>query len=379
MPGIYIHIPFCRQACHYCNFHFSVSHRQKGAFLDALMHEIAMRSDFFKDQAEKGEIKTLYIGGGTPSVLKTSDIIKIFQQLKRFFPIGKLEEITLEANPDDLSYEKLLSLRQTPINRLSIGIQSFHHSDLRYMNRLHTPVQAIESLKHAIRLGFDKLTVDLIYGTPGMSDDMWKENLQRVTDMGVPHISAYALTVEKKTALYHFIKKGETDDVSDEQCARQFEMMCSVLADAGYLHYEVSNFALPGHYSKHNMSYWTGEPYLGLGPSAHSFKNRSRFWNIANTAAYIAAIQQGDLPAEGELLSPKQACNEYIMTSLRTMWGADLTYIMKHFGERSAEQIKQSALKHLQNGMLEEQNHHLIVTSKGKFFADGIASDLFIL
>ncbi len=377
MPGIYIHIPFCRQACHYCNFHFTVSQRQRGAFLEALLKEITIQADFFKQLDGASEINTLYIGGGTPSVLSTSDVIKIFHRLSEVFPLTELEEFTLEANPDDLTYEKLLALRETPVNRLSIGIQSYHHNDLQYMNRLHTPVQAVDSLKNALRLGFDKLTVDLIYGTPGMSDRMWKENLQRVVDMGVRHISAYALTVEEKTVLHHMIKHGRAEAVSDAQSARQFEIMCNMLGDAGYDHYEISNFALPGHYSKHNMSYWTGDPYLGLGPSAHSFRGRMRSWNVANTTAYITSLEKDELPSEEESLSSEQAFNEYVMTSLRTMWGCDLIRIQNEFGEHFAGEIQKNARKHLQNGMLEKRNHHFIVTSKGKFFADGIASDLF--
>jgi len=377
MPGIYIHIPFCRRACHYCNFHFSVSQRQKDAFLDALLKEITIQADFFKCLDGESGINTLYIGGGTPSMLDTSEITKIFHHLAEVFPLTELEEFTLEANPDDLTYEKLLSLRDTPVNRLSIGIQSFQYNDLHYMNRLHTTGQAVESLKNALRLGFDKLTVDLIYGTPGMNDRMWKENLQRVVEMGIRHISAYALTVEEKTVLHYLIKHGKAEAVSDAQSARQFEIMCKILEDAGYDHYEISNFALSGHYSKHNMSYWTGDPYLGLGPSAHSFRGRIRSWNVANTAAYIASLEKGELPSEEESLSSEQAYNEYVMTALRTMWGCDLIHIQDKFGEHFVREIQKNARKHLQNGMLEMRKHHLIVTPKGKFFADGIASDLF--
>ncbi len=309
MAGIYIHIPYCRQACHYCNFHFSVSQRNRAAFVDALMLEISMQADFFRNIGEVGEISTIYLGGGTPSVLENDELERLFEHLGNVFSIAGAEEITLEANPDDLDREKLLFLCDTPVNRLSIGVQSFHDDDLRYMNRLHSPAQAVESIELAQQLGFDRLTVDLIYGTPTMDDRRWEENLNRVTGMGIFHLSAYALTVEQKTVLHYLIQKGRAEDVSEEQSARQFELMCTLLASAGYAHYEVSNFGRPGHYGLHNLSYWTGRPYLGLGPSAHSYTGRRRLWNPANTSLYIQSIREGELPALGETLSLAQACN----------------------------------------------------------------------
>ncbi len=378
MSGIYIHIPYCRQACHYCNFHFSVSHRNRKAFVDALMQEMSMQADFFRDIGETGAINTVYLGGGTPSVLENDELRRLFDHLEKVFSIAGVSEVTLEANPDDLTREKLLFLRDTPINRLSIGVQSFHEEDLRYMNRSHTTVQAAASIERAQQLGFDRLTVDLIYGTPTMNDRQWEENLNRIVHMGIPHLSAYALTVEEKTALHYLIRQGRADDVSEEQSARQFELMCAVLADAGYAHYEVSNFGRPGHYGLHNLSYWTGRPYLGMGPSAHSYTGRRRLWNPANTSLYIQLIQKGELPASGETLSLEQACNEYVMTSLRTMWGCDLSRIRDQYGKSLARQVEQNAARHLQQGMLHRSDDHLLVTQQGKFFTDGIAADLFV-
>ncbi len=378
MSGIYTHIPFCRQACHYCNFHFSVSKRNREAFLDALIREMSMQANFFRDIGETGKIRTVYLGGGTPSVPGNNELTRLFHHLDKVFSISGAEEITLEANPDDLNREKLLFLRDTPVNRLSIGVQSFHDNDLRYMNRLHSPAQAVRSIELAQQLGFDRLTVDLIYGTPTMNDLQWKENLHRVIDMGVPHISAYALTVEEKTVLHYLIQKGRAKGVSDEQSARQFELMCAALSDAGYAHYEVSNFGRSGHFGLHNLSYWTGQAYLGLGPSAHSFTGQHRLWNPANTSLYIQSIQDDKHPGSGETLSVEQACNEYVMTSLRTMWGCDLSRIRDLYGEYPARQVEKNAARHQQQGMLNMSDNHLFVTQRGKFFTDGIAADLFI-
>lgn len=380
MAGIYIHIPFCRQACHYCNFHFSVSQRQKNGFLACLLKEIELRHDFFEKPQEPGEkfrLDSVYLGGGTPSILTTPELTSIFERLSDFFEFDKNAEITLEANPDDLTYEKLEALRQTPINRLSIGIQSFHAADLEYMNRVHSPQQAIQSIDNALKLGFENLTIDLIYGTPTMNDYLWKENLQRSIDFGIQHISAYALTVEPKTALDVFIRRGQARPVEEEQSARQFEIMVEVLAKHGYEHYEISNFALPGKFSRHNLSYWTGTPYLGLGPSAHSFRESERSWNPPNTTKYIQSIKKGLLPLETEQLSPAQRYDEYLMTSLRTMWGCDMNKVKEGWGEKKRKELENQSRRYIEQGLMVEENHHLILTEKGRLLADGIAADLF--
>lgn len=380
MAGIYIHIPFCRQACHYCNFHFSVSQRHKAEFLDCLLKEIEMRKDFFgkpQDQEKKFRLDSIYMGGGTPSILSIEELNSIFDRLSEFFDYDQSAEITLEANPDDLTYEKLEALRQTPINRLSIGIQSFFAEDLAYMNRVHSPGQAIEAIENALKLGFKNLTIDLIYGTPTMNDLQWKENLQRIIGFGIQHISAYALTVEPKTALDVFIRRGQAKPVEEEQSARQFEMMVEMLARQGYKHYEISNFALPGKFSRHNLSYWTGDPYLGLGPSAHSFRGMERSWNPPNTTKYIQSIQKGQLPLESEQLSPAQRYDEYLMTSLRTMWGCDLTQVKEGWGEKKRAELEKQAERYIDQGLMVKKDSHLILTEKGRLFADRIASDLF--
>ncbi len=381
MAGIYIHIPYCRQACHYCNFHFSVSRSNKDAFVRALLKEIHLQKNFFDEPVEGGgglDIKTIYIGGGTPSVLEPSDLARIFEELAKCFPVENPIEVTLEANPDDLTGDKLSSLNRLPVNRLSIGIQSFHHHDLHYLNRVHSPVQARESVSNSRKAGFENITVDLIYGIPGMSDAMWGDNLRQVLEMGVPHVSAYALTVEKKTVLEYLVRKGRVPDVSDEQCAQQFDILCATMEKHGYQHYEVSNFALPGYFSQHNLGYWTGVPYLGLGPSAHSYKNGQRSWNVSNTAHFIASIEKGMLAREQETLTPVQVFNEYVMTSLRTMWGCDLEKVRDGWGEKWMSDLEKRASRFLDNELMTINDRHLVLTGKGKYFADGIAAELFV-
>jgi len=380
MAGIYIHIPYCRQACHYCNFHFSVSHRNKPQFLDCLVNEIEIQKGFFSNgsENEKTYLDTIYLGGGTPSVLRQQDLIRIFERLSKFFDFDRNTEVTIEANPDDLTYEKLLTINQTPINRLSVGLQSFHYPDLEYMNRIHSPCQALQAIKNAQKVGFENISVDLIYGTPTMNDRHWEKNLMRVIDLEVPHISAYALTVEDKTPLEVFIRKGQMPPVEEEQTARQFHIMLEILAKYGYEQYEISNFSQPGFYSRHNLSYWNGQPYLGLGPSAHSFRENRRSWNIANTSRYIQSIEKGELPMESETLSEDQRFDEYVMTSLRTSWGCNLDYVEETFGEEKLRALRKNAARHIRNNTLKEENGRLILTTKGKFLADGIASDLFI-
>ncbi|HAJ99335.1 MAG TPA: coproporphyrinogen III oxidase [Bacteroidales bacterium] len=380
MAGVYIHIPFCRQACHYCNFHFSVSLRKRNDFLECLLAEMEMRHNFFgnsSDDLQKSPIQSVYLGGGTPSLLGTDELNQIFEGVSKYFAISPNAEITIEANPDDLTFESLSALRQTPVNRLSIGVQSFHHSDLLFMNRAHTPAQAISAIENAKECGFQNLTIDLIYGTPTLSDSQWIDNLRRTLDLGVEHISAYALTVEPRTALDVLIRKGKAAPVDEEQTAMQFEIMVEILESKGYMHYEISNFALPGKFSQHNLSYWIGEPYLGLGPSAHSFHQNRRSWNIANTAAYIQSIRNGILPLESENLTLTQRYDEYLMTSLRTMWGCSLQKIEQQWGSEKMKELKGQCKPFLENGLMVETDHYLILTKKGRLFADRIASDLF--
>ncbi|HUP14424.1 MAG TPA: radical SAM family heme chaperone HemW [Niastella sp.] len=372
MAGIYLHIPFCRQACHYCNFHFSTSLKLKNEFVEALLKEIQLQATYLPSEP----VNTIYFGGGTPSLLSIDEVTSILQSLRQTFTVAADAEVTLEANPDDIVEEKLKDWKQAGINRLSIGVQSFFEEDLRWMNRAHTARQAIGNLQLA-RKYFDNITLDLIYGTPTLPDDKWHHNVQQAIDLGITHLSCYALTVEPGTALAHMVDKHKTTDVSTEDQARQFLLLMNWMQAAGYEHYEISNFALPGMRSRHNSSYWQGAWYLGLGPSAHSFNGKSRQWNVANNAQYIKSLKEGKVPFEVEHLTPTQRLNEYIMTSLRTMEGLQIEYVISHFGEKAADKLQQEAKQFIASGKMQLHNGFLQLTKEGKLFADGIAAALF--
>lgn len=373
MAGIYIHVPFCKQACHYCNFHFSTSLSTKNDFTTALLKEIQLQRDYLQHET----IETIYFGGGTPSLLPPQDIQHILSALRPAFSIASWPEITLEANPDDLTPGHLSALNQAGINRLSIGVQSFFEEDLRWMNRAHSAAQSISCIHAAQAAGFSNITIDLIYGLPGLTDDKWRHNVQQAIALNIPHLSCYALTVEPKTALDHFIRTKKFTDVDPDQQARQFLLLMDWLQGAGYEHYEISNFAKPGQRSRHNTSYWLGKHYLGLGPSAHSFNGVSRQWNIASNALYLRAIAQGTVPYEIEHLTPTQQLNEYIMTSLRTIEGLNLRQAYTRFGQEAAAAILQASAKHLAAGNMIQEEENLKLTREGKLLADGIASELF--
>ncbi|NML19502.1 radical SAM family heme chaperone HemW [Pseudoflavitalea sp. G-6-1-2] len=372
MAGIYIHIPFCRQACHYCNFHFSTSRGLENAFLESLLKEIPLQQGFLAGET----VETIYFGGGTPSLLSQENLNKILAALRENFSISPEAEYTLEANPDDIDESKLQSWKASGINRLSIGIQSFYEEDLQWMNRAHTASQAIENLQLALKY-FPNITIDLIYGSPGLTDEKWLSNVQRVIGLGVPHISCYALTVEPKTALDSMIRTHKREPVNPEDQARQFLLLMDWLGEAGYEHYEISNFALPGKRSKHNSAYWEGKKYLGLGPSAHSYDGANRQWNIANNALYIQSLKAGTVPFEQEILTPVQQVNEYIMTSLRTIEGMNLKIIEAKTDPATAAQILQECAQYLKDGLMKNEDGKLILTPQGKLFADGIAAELF--
>ena len=375
MAGIYLHIPFCKQACNYCNFHFSTSLRLKDDFLDALKAEINIQKHYLEGQT----IETIYFGGGTPSLLSADEIMQLWDVLEQSFPQQDLKEITLEANPDNLTAAYLKALKATPVNRLSIGIQSFHDKDLQYMNRAHNAREADYAVKAAQDFGFENISIDLIYGTPTMSNKEWLQNIQTAIALNVPHISSYALTVEPKTALANAIEKGKTKEPDNHQTAYQFEQLMQNLTDAGFDHYEISNFAKPDMYAIHNTNYWKGKHYLGLGPSAHSYNNVSRQWNVANNPEYIKSILVANkVPYETEHLSFENRFNEYIMISLRTMWGADLSYIKNQFGEDLLNSLLKSADEFIDEEKMVLKDGFLILTSKGKLLADRIASELFI-
>jgi len=376
MAGIYLHIPFCRQACTYCNFHFSTSLKQKDALLEALLKEIELRAPELEGQ----KVETVYFGGGTPSLLSRDELMRIFDRLQSHFGIGSLRECTLEANPDDLSREYLKALQDTPVDRLSVGIQSFREEDLRYMNRAHTAQQSDYALKAAQDAGFENLSIDLIYGTPGLSDAAWTENIAKMAALQIPHFSAYALTVEEGTALHHAISRKRTAPVEAAQSAEQAEILMETAPKLGYEQYEISNWAKPGRYAVHNTSYWQGVPYLGLGPSAHSFDGgRTRSWNVANNARYInSLLREGLVSSEKEELRAEDRLNELVMTALRTVWGLDLERVEREWGSDYKKLILTEAAPHLEAGRLKLRENTLGLTESGKLFADGIASDLFV-
>lgn len=373
MAGIYIHIPFCGQACHYCNFYFSVSTTMKADLVKAIIKEIELSKDYLQGEI----IETIYFGGGTPSLLSGDETKSILDAIYQFHPNINLQELTLEANPDDLSPEKikeLASLRAYGLDRLSIGVQSFHEADLIYMNRAHSAEEASAAIRRAQDAGFDNLTIDLIYGTPTMSDEVWSANIQKAFDLNVSHISSYALTIEPKTYLDKYIKAGKSKPVDEAQTVRQFDMLMQAMSENGFEQYEISNFAKPDHYAIHNTNYWRGKKYLGLGPSAHSYDGESRSWNVANNQNYIKSIQDSIIPTEIEHLSPAMQANEYIMTSLRTMWGMDLNQF-------KIENLKFKILGSLitiDPSFYILEDDVLKLTQKGRHYADRIAAELFI-
>jgi oxygen-independent coproporphyrinogen-3 oxidase len=374
MSGIYIHIPFCKQACFYCDFHFSTSLKKKEDMIAALVKEIEIR----KVELENTIIETIYFGGGTPSVLSTKEIETLIDAVYKNFAVVENPEITLEANPDDLSEEKIIELSNSPINRLSIGIQSFFEKDLKLMNRAHNSKEAKKCLEFATQY-FANISVDLIYGIPDCTNQEWRENIQTALSFGVPHISSYALTVEPKTPLASFIKKGIIKNVDDEKAQEQFHVLIEELENASFIHYETSNFGKEGFFSQNNSSYWLGKSYLGIGPSAHSFDGNQRSWNVRNNAKYINAIAENTLPIERETLSKTDRYNEYIITGLRTIWGVSFDKIRNEFGDKYIEYLENHSKKHLQKDLLYLENQVLKTTKKGKFLSDGIASDLFIV
>ncbi|MBS9460967.1 radical SAM family heme chaperone HemW [Flagellimonas sp. 389] len=374
MSGIYIHIPFCKQACHYCDFHFSTQMRKKEAMVKALQKEMELRKDEFKNEL----VETIYFGGGTPSVLTMVEINDLIKTVYANYTVVENPEITLEANPDDLTEDKILELNQSPINRLSIGIQSFFDEDLKLMNRAHSSNEAIQSLSRATRY-FKNISIDLIYGIPGMDNKRWQASIDKALSFGLPHISSYALTVEPRTALKKFIEKGIVDAVDDNQAQEQFHILADTLEAHDFVNYEISNFGKEGFFSKNNTSYWKGKKYIGIGPSAHSFDGKRRGWNIRNNIKYIKALQQGELPLEIETLTKKDRYNEYVMTGLRTIWGVSLNRVQEDFGIKYLEYLNQQSEKYIAKHLLFMDGKKLIATKKGKFLVDGIASDLFMI
>ena len=374
MAGIYIHIPFCKQKCSYCNFFSSASSKNKEAFVEALLKEISLQQHYLAGET----IDTIYFGGGTPSLLSKANIEDIFAQLYKHYNIKKDAEITLEANPDDLNKDKLLELKSTPINRFSMGVQSFFKEDLVYLNRIHSADQAIEAIKNAQDIGFDNITIDLIYGIPGADDVRWNHNLSIAFDLNIPHISSYCLTIEEGTALHHQISKGKATPVNEEQGIRQFDILMNQMEAHNYIHYEISNFCKQGFEAIHNSNYWKQQKYLGLGPSAHSYNCVSRQWNTANITKYNSAINAGNIPFESESLSIEQQYNEYILTSIRTIWGINKAYLHHNFSKEINTHFNKSIQKFLSHKNIIETETSYYLSRSGKYIADGIAADLFI-
>jgi oxygen-independent coproporphyrinogen-3 oxidase len=376
MPGLYLHIPFCKQACHYCDFHFSTSLGLKGQFVDALVKEMALRKNYLPDPS--APLETIYFGGGTPSLLTGTELAHIFEAIHTHFPVSPQAEITLEANPDDLSPAKLAELAASPINRLSIGLQSFHEPHLRLMNRAHSAQESWQAVREAQAAGFENISVDLIYGVPAPSHDIWQADLARLFVLGVPHVSAYALTIEPDTAFGRRLQKGTFVAPPDEFVATQFEMLLGQLRAHGYEQYEISNFCQPGRESRHNSNYWRGVPYLGLGPSAHSFDGRSRQYAVANNPQYVAALlERNEVPATVEQLSPLDQANEYLLTTLRTSRGCDLAYLRDALGLNLLAERADYLASLTAQGMATLTGDVLRLTDAGKLLADHITLELF--
>lgn len=375
MAGIYIHIPFCKQACHYCDFHFSTNQETRTELVQAILQELRIQQAYLKGEL----IQTVYFGGGTPSMLDTRELQLILESIRSSQHIVNDAEITLEANPDDLSSIKLNELAAVGINRLSIGIQSFHSEILSSLNRAHDADQAIQGFLHAREAGFKNISIDLIYGIPNESDLQWKEDIRQAIALQPDHLSCYALTVEPKTVFGKWSSSGKLKPVDDETAARHLEILMDELEKAGFEHYEISNFAKPGFQSKHNSSYWRQEKYLGLGPSAHSYNGTSRQFNISNNNIYIRSLKKNEVPFEKEELSQEDLINEFILTTLRTQWGTDLKKIKHDFGYDVLNKNTDYLSKIFKNELAVLENDVLRLTRKGKLLADKISSDLFVL
>jgi oxygen-independent coproporphyrinogen III oxidase len=372
MAGIYIHVPYCKQACHYCNFHFSTNRSNSSEMMQAMIAEIQMRQSELSNQM----VQTIYFGGGTPGILPSDTIAKMLDAMQSNFEIDKSAEVTLEVNPDDMHVVKLKEYLRMGINRLSVGTQSFFAEDLLYMNRSHDAKAAERCVQDAQDAGFDNISIDLIYGYPLLSNEKWKQNVQKALQLQVTHISAYAMTVEARTALEKMIRTKQVADINPAQSAEQFTNLMHWIADANWEHYEISNFAKKGHRAVHNTNYWLGENYLGIGPSAHSFDGANRQWNIANNAMYINAIQKNTLPAEKENLTTHQQLNEYIMTSLRMSDGMRIDKIKAVCNDAEWQLFMYELDKN--KIYLTVDDHKVTLTNDGKLYADKIASDLFI-
>lgn len=377
MAGIYIHIPFCKQLCYYCDFHFTISFKKKDQLIDAICTEISQRKQEFSDLV----FETIYFGGGTPSILSISELERILNTIEKNCTVSGTPEITMEANPDDLTVDYLFDLRNhTNINRLSIGVQSFHDKQLKLMNRRHTSLEAFKCIERAKNAGFNNINIDLIYGIPGMNLSDWQQNLEIFLTLDVPHLSAYHLTFEPKTVFSHYVKKGKLSPVKEKVSIRQYEMLIRFTEYNAYDHYEISNFARDGFYSLHNLAYWTGKPYIGIGPSAHSYISDKRRWNISVNTKYCEGVANNDQEYyECEIIDLKTAYNDYILTSLRTKWGIDKEHIKTRFGSSFIINCNKSVATFVSDGTVIEDDHRIYLSRKGILIADYVISALMIV
>jgi oxygen-independent coproporphyrinogen III oxidase len=374
MAGLYFHIPFCKQACHYCDFHFSTNQTLKQELVNQLAEELSLQKDYLEGEP----IETIYLGGGTPSLLTAQELELLFTAIQKNYQVATDIEVTLEANPDDLNSQKLNELKAAGVNRLSIGIQSFDENVLTFINRAHTATEALGCVDAAHKAGINNISIDLIYSIPGQDDNMLQKNLATALALRPNHISAYSLTVEEKTVFGRWASKGKLLAMEEDQSAQQFELVMDSLTQNGYQHYEISNYCLPGFQSKHNTSYWKGKKYLGLGPSAHSYNGGTRQFNISNNHLYIKSIQKGIVPFEREELTNENKINEYLITSLRTEWGCNLNYLIEQFGYDLATHNKPYLNQLVANSLINLSENTITLTRAGKLLADRIASDLFV-
>ena len=374
MSGIYVHIPFCRQACTYCDFHFSTSLQSVDRMIASLEKEIIFRKNYLHNE----DVETIYFGGGTPSLIETSFINRLMKVIRKEYNVSTDAEVTVEANPDDLTIEKCEQLYSAGVNRLSIGIQSFSDADLKFMNRAHNSKQALTSVKNARLAGFKNISIDLIYGIKQSEPGQWENNLNMALNLGVEHLSCYALTIEPRTALADMIRKKKVAPPDDEKTISEFEKLMDSAAVGGFEHYEISNFARDKKYSKHNTSYWQRKKYLGIGPSAHSYNGMSRQWNVSNNQVYIRSLTENIIPFEIEELSESNKFNEYVLTSLRTIWGIDILFVESEFGQLRKGELLKQIQKFINEGMIISSGNNFILTKEGKFFADRIASEMFV-
>ena len=375
MAGIYLHIPFCKQACHYCDFHFSTSQRGREDLLDAMLMELKRRASELQGQ----EVRTIYFGGGTPSLLSYEELMRFFEEMYSLFTVDAQAEITMEANPDDLTKAYLKLLKQSPINRLSVGVQSFREEDLLSMNRAHNKEQALSCIPNAADMGFENISIDLIFGWPNLELHHWIKNVETAFSLPINHLSCYGLTVESKTALSWQIVKGLIEVPDDEKAAQQYEYLLTEAEHLGIPWYEISNFSKPGFESKHNRAYWEGTPYLGIGPSAHSYDGEKRSWNVKSNGAYVAALQRGEREYEVEILTHKAKFHEFILTSLRMRKGISLSTLRSSYGDGIAGQLLEAAQPFVEKRWLIRDGNQLRLSQDGLLFADKITSELFVI